>query len=356
MQVCKVCVMDTTDPDIVFDAEGVCNHCYAARAAQNQHRIDAMHLPWIIDQIKKRGRGRKYDVLIGVSGGVDSATALRICHEQGLRILAYQVDNMYNTAQADENVMRLVEGLKVPFYRYAIDRDVFVEVQRAFIKAGIKNLEVITDHVLFATTYEMAAKYGIKTVITGGNWQTESIMPKSYGEDARDLYWIKNIYRTWTGKKLKKLPVIALWKEQYYRLVKKIKFVPVLDYYDYRRESEITRLAKAYGYRPYGSKHCESIFTHWFQEFYLPVKFGIDKRRPHLSSMIHSGQITRGQAMSELGKPLTGSQWNSVISEKLGMSMSEILSYPKKSYGDYPNSEKIRKLVIKLYAYAKGRG
>lgn len=333
--------MDTTDPDITFDEKGVCNHCYAAQAAANQHRVDKTQLPWIIHDIKKRGVGRKYDVVIGLSGGLDSSYALYTLVQHGVRVTAYHFDNGYNTKVADENVMKLVEGMKVPLFRYKIDRGKFKELYEAFIRGGIKNLEVVTDHILFATAYEMANRERVKIIASGGNWQTESIMPKHFGEDARDLYWIKSVYKQMTGKRLKGLPMIPLWKEQYYRLIKGIKFVPILDYIDYNREEAAARLNQLYGYQHPGGKHEESTLTKWFQNVYLPRRYGLDKRRPHYASMIHSGQLTREQALKLLESP----------PEEVHSPFDNWNTAERKSYHDYPNSEGIRKLVMRAYAY-----
>ena len=333
---CVRCVMDQTDPDIQFDQHGICNYCHAAKAAANQHRIDKMNLPWIIDYIKKRGRGKKYDVLLGLSGGVDSSTALRVIREHGLRPLTYQVDNGWNTPEADENVMRLVEGLKVPFYRYTINLERFRELQRAFIMSGTANIEVPTDHILMATTYEMAAKYKIPTVISGGNFQTESIMPPAWGYNARDLTFIEAVYKEFTGKKLKGLPTISLLKYLWYRNIKRIQVINLLDYCEYNREEEQKRLAKMFGWKPYGEKHAESVFTQWFQIYYLPMRFGYDKRKPHLSSLIHSGQMTREEAIHLL-KFSPDLKVLSVPLDPLGVQWRP---EENKTYRDYRNAEK----------------
>lgn len=329
-KICIRCVMDFSDPDIIFDKHGICNYCHAAAKAANGHRIDKTQLPWIIDYIKKRGRGKKYDVLLGLSGGVDSSTALRVIREHGLRPLTFSCDNLYNDPIADENIMNLVEGLKVPFYRYSINFSRFRELQEAFIKAGVKNVEICTDHIIYATAYEMASKYKIPTIISGGNWQGESIMPAAWGYSARDLRHIKSIYRKFTGKKLTGVPTLSMLKYLWYRNVKRIKVINLLDYCDYNPLKERERLAKLFQWKNYGAKHEESKFTKWFQNVYLPEKFGIDKRKPHLSSLIHSGCTTRQQALVELAKPL----------EKVEMRFDfDWRSIPAKEHEEYPMNE-----------------
>jgi N-acetyl sugar amidotransferase len=302
--------MDKSAPEIVFDENGFCNFCKEAGAAFEHIQKDKNLLPDLLYQIKEDGEGKPYDVLIGLSGGVDSSTALHRAVQYGLRPLAFSVDNGWQSDIAQENIMRLVERLKVPYYRYTIDTKRFIELQTAFIKAGVPNIEIPSDHIILATSLELAGQYNIKWILSGGNVATESIMPTSWGHNARDLTHIKDIYRKMTGKKLVGLPVCGLWKWNYHRWVKGIKTLYILDYLDYHRERSKNMLAERYGWKDYGAKHDESVFTAWFQNFYLFEKFGFDKRKAHLSSLIVSGQMTRSEALKELGQqpeyPLLG--------------------------------------------------
>jgi hypothetical protein len=211
--------------------------------------------------------------------------------------MCFSIDTGYNKPEADENIMKLVETLKVPFFRYTIDLDKFKKLQGAFLQAGVKNVEIPTDHVLMAATYELASKYGIKTILSGGNVATESIMPVSWGHNARDLVHIKAIYRKFTRKALKGLPMCGLIKWNAYRWIKKIKVFYLLDYIHYNRTEAEKELIEKYGFVSTGDKHEENYFTWWFQNWYLFEKWGIDKRKAHLSSMIVSGQISRADAL-----------------------------------------------------------
>lgn len=281
----------------------------------------------------------KYDVLLGLSGGVDSSYCLHLLHGLGIKVLAYSIDNGYNEPLADENMMRMVEGLKIPFIRYTIDLDKFRELQAAFMKAGVKNLEIPTDHILMASAYELASKYGIKTICSGGNWATESIMPESWGYQPRDLRHIKAIYRTFTRESLDGLPTCGLIAYNYYKWIKGIRVVNILDFFSYNREDAIKTLEKEYGWQPYGEKHGESVFTKWFQNFYLYEKWGIDKRKAHLSSLILSGQITREEAMEELTK---NPEYPELGIEK------KVMAYPKHEHSDYPTDEKLWNFLCKV--------
>jgi hypothetical protein len=313
--------MDSTASEF-YETEDGCYFCDLA--LKNKPEEDTFY-----DKIVS-GKG-DYDVLLGLSGGVDSSYCLHLLHEIGYRVLTFSIDNGWNDPVADENIMKLVEGMKVPFIRYTIDIEKFRELQSAFIQAGVKNIEIPTDHILMASSLELANDYGIKTIISGGNWATESIMPRSWGYQPRDLKHIRGVYRRYTGKNLSGLPTCGLLKWNWYKWIKGIKTVNLLDYVGYDRADAIALLVEKYGYTPYGEKHGESVFTKWFQNFYLFEKFGIDKRKAHLSSLIISGQTTRKEALEELEK--------NPVYPRLGLE-ERILRIPKHEYTDFPNDEK----------------
>lgn len=331
--------MDSTAEEFVPNGY-TCNFCdQATKSLEETHNL-------VMPKIK----GKKYDCLIGLSGGVDSSYMLHKAVEMGLRPLCYTVDNGWNDPKADENIMRLVETLKVPFYRYTINVERFKELQRAFIQAGQKNIEIPTDHILFATTYEMADKYGIKWILSGGNASTESIMPASWGYNARDLVHIKDVYKKMTGKTLKGLPTLSLLKWNYYKWIKGIKMCYLLDHLDYHRQEAINLLTQLYGYKDYGDKHSESFFTHWFQETYLRQKFGIDKRKAHLSSLIVSGQITREEALKQM--EFTGTRSSRLkVSDGFGLkeiAWGQLIDSPARDYREFKTDEKLFSFLSKI--------
>ncbi len=325
---CKTCVLDRSAKEIVFTETG-CNFCDGARKEwiKLQPVKGTPQFLWAMkDYVKiafNISRNDKYDVLCGLSGGADSSYALLKAVELGLRPLCFSIDTGYNKPEADENIMKLVEGLKVPFIRYTIDLKNFKAMQASFMKAGVPNIEIPTDHVLMAASYKLAAKYGIKTILSGGNVATESIMPASWGYNARDLRHIKSIYRG----SYKGLPTCGILKWNYYRWVKKIKVFYLLDYLHYNRKEAEQVLHEKVGYVSTGGKHEENYFTWWFQNWYLFEKFGIDKRKAHLSSLIVSGQITRQEALGELEKD--------PVYPKLGIE-EKVLKYKKRAHEDYP--------------------
>lgn len=339
LKFCSRCVMDGSAEELVLDENGVCNFCHIAQKELALIEQQKPNLDAIINQIKNDGKGNDYDVLIGLSGGADSSTVLHHAIRLGLRPLAFSVDNGWQSDDAQENVMKLVEGLKIPYYRYTIDLAKFNELQAAFMQAGQLNLEIPTDHILMATTYEMADKYGIKWILSGGNVNTESIMPASWGYNARDLVHIKDVYKWATGKKLEGLPVCSLLDWNYYRWIQGINMFYLLDYLDYNREESIKMLGKEYGYKDYYQKHCESIFTWWFQTYYLFEKFGIDKRKAHYSSLINSGQMTRKEAMDLLA--------DRPEYPELGLEQ-KVMTYPKRHYKEFKTDEELYLFISKL--------
>jgi len=328
--------MDGSAEEIVLNEDGICNFCTQAEKALREIEESKHLLPEIINQIKKDGYGKDYDVLVGLSGGADSGMALHHLTRLGLRPLCFSVDNGWNTKEADENIMRLVEGMRVPFYRYVLDAGKFKELQGAFMRAGVPNIEIPTDHVLMAASYELADKYDIKWIVSGGNVTTESIMPPSWGYDARDLVHIKDIYKKMTGKTLTGIPTCGLMEFNYYKWLRGIKVFYLLDYLNYHRDASINVLKDLYGYKPYGMKHGESTFTAWFQNFYLYDKFGFDKRKPHFSSMIISGQMERSEAKAQLAER--------PIFPRLGLE-ERVMKYPKRSHDEFKKDEWLWKFL-----------
>lgn len=315
---CRRCCMDNSAKEIVFTETG-CNFCDGAKQALKAINQD----DYWVERVRQRKDKNKYNCLVGLSGGADSSYVLWRAVKLGLRPLCFSIDTGYNKPEADENIMKLVEGLKVPFIRYTINLENFKAMQAAFMKAGVPNIEIPTDAVLMAATYELAAKYGIKTILSGGNVVTESIMPGSWGHNARDLKHVKAIYKgSYRG-----LPTCGILKWNWYRWVKKIKVFYLLDYLHYNRKQAEQELYEKVGYVSTGEKHEENYFTWWFQNFFLFEKFGIDKRKAHLSSMIVSGQITRQEALEIV-------QSNPVY-PKLGIE-KKVMAYPKKAHEDYP--------------------
>src|SRR3990167_428904 len=343
---CSRCVMTTEANEIKFDEKGICNFCHQWQQGEKERKALAIHPGriWIYYELQKAGQGKKYDCILGLSGGVDSSTCLHYLAENNIKPFLFSVDNGYNDPKADENIMRMIETLKIPFQREVLDIPKFKELQKAFILSGTRNVEIPTDHVLMALTYKMAVEQGIKYIVSGGNHSTEGIMPESYGYQARDLTHIKAIYKKFIGKKLIGLPTISLPQYLYYRFIKRIKIINLLDFYEYKREEAKKTLHEKYGWLDYYEKHEESIFTKWFQNVWLYRIHKIDKRRPHYSSLINSGQMTREEALKKLEiEPPP-------IEIKLDLGVENITLH---SYKEFPTNERIWNLFSKIYARFK---
>jgi len=300
--------MDTSDPEITFDENSVCNHCYSYKERiQNDLHLDELgqrHLNSVISGIKAKYANRQYDCLIGVSGGVDSTYVAYMAKKIfGLRPLAVHFDNGWNSALAVKNIEQILNHLDVDLFTYVVDWSEFRDLQLSFIKASVINWEIPTDHGITALLYRIAAKKNIKYILGGGNIATEAIMPMSWAFYARDLRHIKSVHRRFGTKPLKTFPTMSMKRFLYYTFVKGIKWFPLLNYVNYDNESVMKLIQGELGWKYYGGKHYESIFTRIYQGYILAEKYGVDKRRAHLSTLVNSGQMTRDEALQELDKP-----------------------------------------------------
>jgi hypothetical protein len=340
MTICKKCLMDDSIKGVSIGEDGVCNLCKTWERIEERRMKETEKLPAIYEKLKK-------GFIIGLSGGVDSSSCLDLLVVgKGIRPkLAFSMDNGWNNPLADENVKRLIDHFKIPFYKYNINLDRFKELQQAFLESGVPNIEIPTDHILMAVSYEMAVKNKVKYIVGGGNHASEGIMPESWSYRSGDLKQMRAIYKKFTGKRLRGLPTCGLLKFNYYKWIRGIKVVNLLDYYiEYNKENSKNILEMAYGWQDYGGKHEESIYTQWFQNCYLPVKFKIDKRVAHYSSLINSGQISREAAIKKLEEPLT---FKPIIS------VEDFMKYPIHSHSDYPNNQKLYDFLCKVVRFIR---
>lgn len=364
-QVCTRCVMDTSVPDIEFDSKGVCNYCRSAEA-RLKHELylgpaHAGKLERLIADIKRDGSGKPYDCIIGVSGGVDSSyVAYLVKRKYGLRPLAVHFDNGWNSELAVQNIERLLNELDIDLYTNVVDWDEFKDLQLSFLKASVANSEIPTDHAIVALMYGMAARQGVRYIISGGNLATESIMPDVWMHDAKDLRFLKAIHRRFGTRSLKTFPVQGYLRLAWNVLVRRIRYVSILNYVDYDKEQAMRILEEELGWRKYEAKHFESIYTRFFQGYLLPRKFKMDKRRPHLSSMIVSGQMSRAEALKELEQepynPSIAAEDTEYICQKFGLSPAEfdaIMRAPVKMSADYPNSEHLLRSLAPAVRWIK---
>lgn len=355
-QVCVKCVMDTTDPQITFDEHGVCNHCHnfenvtAKGWFPNQAGKEKLEV--MLARIKKNGVGKDYDCVIGLSGGVDSSFLVLKAKEWGLRPLIVHVDAGWNSELAVANIEKVINYCSFDLHTEVINWDDMKNIQLAYFKSGVANQDVAQDHIFFSTLYRFAVKNNIDTVLNGGNIATESVFPQSWHHSAMDAINLKAIVKKFGRNKLYDYKTVSFFQYYFsYPFIHKMKVLRPLNFLDFNKDSAIAYLEKI-GWRSYGKKHGESIFTKFFQNHYLPVKHQMDKRIPHLSSLIVSGQITRDEALIELKKPLyldsELSQDIEYFCKKLGITKDEynkIMNDDTHHYTDFPNWDSRYKLM-----------
>jgi len=343
---CSRCVMDTTDPDIRFDADGVCNHCheYDRRVREEVFTGEdgRRRLQAIAEKIKRDGAGNQYDCVIGVSGGVDSTFVAYKVKQLGLRPLAVHLDNGWDSELAVNNIHKTLETLGIDLYTHVIDWEEFRDLQVAFLKASTPDSEIPSDHAIVSLMYQMAEKTNVPYVIIGRNVRTETHVAPAWSMGHFDWKYIRSVHEQFGTVPLRTFPHRTRLQELRYR--EKQRWVSILNYVDYVKKDAMDILQREIGFAYYGSKHYESIYTRFFQGYILPRKFGYDKRKGHLSSLICSGEMTREEALQELEKPpypLDMQEADKVyVIKKLGLTEDEferIMKLPKKTIFDYPS-------------------
>lgn len=358
--------MDTSDPDISFDRNGVCSHC--ARAAWVQARLAAEGpseevLARRVAQIRADGAKQEYDCLIGVSGGVDSTYTAWLVKSLGLRPLAVHFDGGWNSELAVSNIEQLLKRLDIDLQTYVVDWEEMRDLQVAFFRASVANADIPQDHAFLAVLWRTAAQRGIRWIISGHNFATESILPSAWGYNARDLRHLRAIHRRFGSGRLRSYPMLsAFYDVAYCRAIQGIRTFPILDYVRYIKRDAMAFIERELGWRNYGGKHHESIFTRFFQAYYLPRKFGFDKRRAHLSSLIVSGQATREEALRELEQeayaPDKLREDLSFVLKKLRLTRAEwdaVMAAPVRTYRDFPSNAWLFDLYRKRVMARVGR-
>jgi N-acetyl sugar amidotransferase len=345
-QVCTKCVMDTSDPYISFNQEGVCSHC---EYYDKYQRIDAKskdELANVVEKIKHNGRNKKYDCIIGVSGGVDSSYAAYLVRDLGLRPLAVHVDNGWNSELAVKNIENLLKQLGVDLYTHVLDWEEFRGLQINFLRASTPDAEIPSDHAIGAVIFRMAAKHQIKYIISGSNLSTEATRVKAWSYGHSDWRYIKSVNKLMGGEKLVNFPHYSFMDAVYFKVILQQTSVKLLDYIDYKKDDAIELLQNKFGWKYYGGKHYESIYTRFFQGYYLTKKFGFDKRKAHFSSQIWAGHMTREEALHDLSQeyydPVILKEDIDFVKKKLKISDREfnhIMTAKPKRFDEYPSYE-----------------
>lgn len=334
-QICTHCVMDTSDPLINFDQNGVCNHCREYSEMQTnwnlQSHIENNSLEKLFRQIKDKGQGKQYDCIVGLSGGVDSSYIALLAKKYELKPLCVHLDNSWNSELATANIHSIVDKLGFDLYTHVIDWEEFKDLQRSFFKANVVDIEVLSDHAIFGVIMQLAKKYGVKSILSGANISSEFIMPKSWVHRKQDLTNIRDIQNKFGQLKIKSFPQVSTLSHVISMYLLGYKVYKPLNLINYEKEKVKDILRLELGWRDYGGKHHESLFTKFYQSHILPTKFNIDKRRAHLSTLINAGQMTREEAMQELQKPLYNtielSQDFDFVCKKLDFTKEEMQHY-----------------------------
>lgn len=351
-RICIHCIMDTTDPNITFDGRGWCDYCrnYYKKILPNWHPNDdgEARLAPLIDKIKKEGKGRDHDCLIGISGGADSSYVTYLTKEKfGLRPLILHADAGWNSQEAVNNIERLIDGLKMDLYTHVIDWLEMKDLQLAFLKAQVPHQDTPQDHAFFGVLYNFAAQHKFKYIITGANYSTECVRePLEWHYHAMDLRQLKDIHGRFGQLPLKTFPTIGMFKYKlYYRYIKGIRVVKPLNYVPYIKEEAMDMLVERFGWQKYAHKHYESRFTRFYEGYWLLKKFGYDKRRAHFSSMILTKQMTREEALRRIAQPpydeQTMAQDFEYVAKKLDLTVPELQAFmdgENKTYRDYKSS------------------
>lgn len=365
-QICTNCIMDTSDSGIVFDEQGRCDYCnnYYNNIVPNWHPDERgeREIMAQVEQIKRDGRGRDHDCLIGLSGGVDSSYVTYIAKEKfGLRPLLYHVDAGWNSQQAVNNIEKLVDGLDLDLFTEVVDWPEMRDLQLAFFKANVPHLDTPQDHAFFAGLYNFAAKNGVKYILTGANYSTECVRePLEWHYHASDLRQLKDIHRRFGTRPLKKFPLAGIFRFKiWYRFAKGVRVVKPLNSIPFHKEEAMQELVDRFGWQKYAHKHYESRFTRFYESYWLPTKFGYDKRRAHFSSLILTGQLDRDEALRKISipayDPATINEDFEYIATKLGISVAELRALhegPKKTFRDYKNDMTLMNLGAKVLRIA----
>lgn len=347
-QICTRCIMDSEgDPYITFNADRTCNYCtYAIE------RMDSVYFPnkegerkldEMLRMLKEEGKNKKYDCVMGISGGLDSAYLAYLgAKKWGLRILAVHIDDGFNAPIAEKNIENLCKECNIKLHILTPDSEQYFDLTRSFLLAGVPGICIPQDNVLVAELFKLAEKNDINYFLSGTNFALESVLQRGNMHNASDLTHIKAIHKQFGTKKIDKLPLLSLFDRYIkYKYIKKQHYLRPLDWIDYNRDRAIEVL-KTVGFNYYEGKHYENILTKFLQVYYMPLKFNIDIRKSHISSLIVSGQMTRDEAIKELEKPLfkeeTMQQELNIILEKLNLTLDQfdkLMASPPKQHTDY---------------------
>lgn len=346
---CSISVMDNiADPNITFDEKGICNYFYDYKEAEKKFVIKGeagiRKVEEIVAMLKEAGKNKKYDCILGVSGGVDSTYLALTAKYLGLRVLCVHFDNGWNSELAVKNIENIVKKCGFDLYTYVIDWEEFKDIQLSYFKAGVIDIEAVTDIAILLSLDKICLEFKLKYILSGHNVSTEQVLP--YNWVNKDLGNLLNIHKKFGTTPLKSFPLINRWKKNIHSFKKSYQSIALLNYLDYNKANVKNIIMKELEWKDYGGKHYESVFTRFYQGYILPIKFKADKRKSHLSNLIFSGQITKEEALLELKQPAYSNEQLKIdkpfVLKKLGFSEEWFEEYLKAPAVDHS-----------LYGYTK---
>lgn len=363
-QCCARCVMDTSDPEIKFDKFGNCNHCdeFIKKRLPLENKkpnLEGLKEKFKFIKARNTGKGTKYDVIAGISGGCDSSYAIHLAHRYGLKILAVHVDNGWNSAMANINIKKILDGTGADYVCKVLPWMNYTKLQTAYLKASVPEADAPFDIAIYRWQLEFAAKFNVKDIISGGNMSGEGILPVSWHYNDRDLTYAKSILKqsSMSMSSYKDLSC-GLIRDTYFRILKKIKFHSPLNFVGYDKENAKLELSELYDWTDPPMKHGESLYTKFLQSYYMYIKHGIDYRRTWLSCNVCLGTITRAEAIKQLKKPPYDKDQIDrdieYIAKKLQIStidFKKLIALPPKWYFDYPNKKYMLGKMYDLYRF-----
>lgn len=313
----------------------------------------AERLAEIVNRVRKAGESGEYDCVLGLSGGIDSSFVAYQAKRLGLRPLGVHLDNGWDSELAVSNISRIVSMLGIDLFTYVVEWEEFRDLQRSFFMASVVDIEMLTDHAITALLYRVAKERRIKYILSGNNFVTEAVMPSRWKHRKSDLRNIRSIQRTFGAREIRSLPTAGTIRLEWYRLILGITPINLLNYLPYTKKEAIEVLKREVGWRPYAVKHGESIFTRFYQNYILPAKFNVDKRKAHFSTLICSGQMTRQEALKLLQDspydPVSLREEGDYVRKKLGFGYDEFDRYiasPPKSHYDYGSDKFWHDLIL----------
>jgi N-acetyl sugar amidotransferase len=343
-RVCTRCLMDSTVSSITFDENGVCNYCKKHDDLIKFYPRDELSreqmLTDLVSRIQKSGKGKRYDCIVGLSGGTDSTYTLLLAVRMGLRPLAVFFDNGWSTETSVSNIKNAIEKLGVDLFTYVVNWEEFRELQIAFLKASVPCVEVPTDVGIVGTLYKLARKEKTKFILSGASFITEGIVPIEWS--FIDGTYVKTVNRIFNGQKLKSYPLASLSGVFFNTFFRRIKIIPFTNFLDYDKTEAKKVLENELGWRDYGGHHYENLYSHWAFGWYTFNKFGFDKRKVSLSAPIRMGRLSREEAQAEISKaPPVSPENTEYVIKKLQITkneLDEIMKAPNKSFKDYKTS------------------